>query len=118
MLQRMRFFSPRPLPLAAVRRFWMLDAGVGAAALCLGRRVPGAVLTGLELQPAYADLARENARRNGIALTVHQGDLREMPAGSAHGILITSSPIRPTTRPAGTPRQTQGEPRRCRLTFP
>ena len=37
-------------------------------------------LHGLELQPAYARLARENAALNGRALTVHEGDLRAMPA--------------------------------------
>ncbi|MFN4193660.1 MAG: tRNA1(Val) (adenine(37)-N6)-methyltransferase [Tabrizicola sp.] len=57
-----------------------LGCGAGAAALCLGLRVPGLALAGLELQPAYADLARRNADRNGIALEVHEGDLARMPA--------------------------------------
>ncbi|MFN3993735.1 MAG: tRNA1(Val) (adenine(37)-N6)-methyltransferase [Tabrizicola flagellatus] len=57
-----------------------LGCGAGAAALCLGLRVPGLSLAGLELQPAYADLARRNAARNGIAIAVHEGDLTRMPA--------------------------------------
>lgn len=57
-----------------------LGCGAGVASLCLGWRVPGARLTGLELQPAYADLARRNAAANGIALTVVEGDLARMPA--------------------------------------
>ena len=57
-----------------------LGCGAGAAALCLGLRVPGLQLSGLELQPGYADLARRNAERNGIALSVHEGDLAHMPA--------------------------------------
>ncbi|WP_295072007.1 methyltransferase [Tabrizicola sp.] len=56
-----------------------LGCGAGAAALCLGHRVPGLLLAGLELQPAYADLARRNALRNGIPLEVHEGDLARMP---------------------------------------
>ncbi|WP_374429209.1 tRNA1(Val) (adenine(37)-N6)-methyltransferase [Tabrizicola sp.] len=56
-----------------------LGCGAGAAALCLGHRVPGLFLAGLELQPAYADLARRNAERNGIPVEVHQGDLARMP---------------------------------------
>lgn len=56
-----------------------LGCGAGAAALCLGRRVPGLALAGLELQPGYAALARRNAARNGIALEVVEGDLRTMP---------------------------------------
>ncbi|MDP3197516.1 tRNA1(Val) (adenine(37)-N6)-methyltransferase [Tabrizicola sp.] len=57
-----------------------LGCGAGAAALCLGQRVPGVVLAGLELQPAYADLARRNAARNGIPMEVHEGDLGRVPA--------------------------------------
>lgn len=56
-----------------------LGCGAGAAALCLGHRVPDLALAGLELQPAYADLARRNAERNGIPVEVHEGDLAHMP---------------------------------------
>lgn len=56
-----------------------LGCGAGAAALCLGARVPGLTLAGLELQPAYADLARRNAERNGIPVEVHEGDLARIP---------------------------------------
>jgi tRNA1(Val) A37 N6-methylase TrmN6 len=60
----------------------VLDAGcgVGTAALCLAARVPGIDVSGLELQPDLADLAMRNAHRNGIALTVHHGDLANPPA--------------------------------------
>jgi tRNA1Val (adenine37-N6)-methyltransferase len=57
-----------------------LGLGAGVAALCLGARVPGLRLTGLELQAAYAALARRNAARNGIALRVIEGDLARLPA--------------------------------------
>ncbi|HLQ19596.1 MAG TPA: methyltransferase [Tabrizicola sp.] len=56
-----------------------LGCGAGAAALCLGSRVPGLSLAGLELQADYADLARRNADRNGIPVEVHEGDLSHMP---------------------------------------
>lgn len=56
-----------------------LGCGAGAAALCLGHRVPGLALAGLELQPAYAGLARRNADRNGIPVEVCEGDLARMP---------------------------------------
>lgn len=56
-----------------------LGCGVGAASLCLGWRT-GAQVTGLELQPAYAALARQNGARNGIELNVIDGDLAQMPA--------------------------------------
>lgn len=57
-----------------------LGCGAGVASLCLGARVAGLRLVGLELQPAYADLARRNAAANGIALEVLEGDLAHMPA--------------------------------------
>jgi tRNA1Val (adenine37-N6)-methyltransferase len=56
-----------------------LGCGVGAAALCLAARVPDLRLSGLELQPDYAALARRNGIENGIAFEVHQGNLTEMP---------------------------------------
>lgn len=57
-----------------------LGCGAGVASLCLGWRVPGAVLTGLERQADYAELARRNAAENGIDLRVMTGDLAAMPA--------------------------------------
>ncbi|MDP3341583.1 tRNA1(Val) (adenine(37)-N6)-methyltransferase [Frigidibacter sp.] len=57
-----------------------LGCGAGVASLCLAARVPGLVQAGLELQPAYADLARRNAARNGLPLEVLEGDLATMPA--------------------------------------
>ena len=57
-----------------------LGCGAGVAALCLAARVPGLVLHGLELQPAYADLARRNAAALGVALTVHEGDVAAVPS--------------------------------------
>ncbi|KRW93371.1 tRNA1(Val) (adenine(37)-N6)-methyltransferase [Paracoccus sp. MKU1] len=57
-----------------------LGCGAGVAMLCLGARVPGLRLVGLELQPAYADLARRNAAANAIEAELHEGDLARMPA--------------------------------------
>lgn len=56
-----------------------LGCGVGAAALCLGARVPGLDLAGLEMQPDYADLARRNGAENGLPFAVETGDLAQMP---------------------------------------
>lgn len=55
-----------------------IGCGVGTAALCLGHRVPGLDLHGLEVQAEYAALARANAMACGIRMTVHDGDLRAM----------------------------------------
>src|SRR6478672_10491286 len=44
-----------------------LGAGVGAAGLAVARRVDDLKLTLVEVDPALAALARENAERNGLA---------------------------------------------------
>lgn len=56
-----------------------LGCGAGVAVLCLGQRVADLRLTGLELQPDYAALARRNAEENQINLQVIEGDLERMP---------------------------------------
>jgi tRNA1(Val) A37 N6-methylase TrmN6 len=56
-----------------------LGCGVGVASLCLQHRVGGLDLTGLELQPDYADLARRNAAENRLSFRVICGDLGAMP---------------------------------------
>jgi tRNA1Val (adenine37-N6)-methyltransferase len=56
-----------------------LGCGAGAAILCLGARVPGLSLSGLEVQPGYVALARENAERNNLPLEVIEGDVEAPP---------------------------------------
>ncbi len=56
-----------------------LGCGVGVASLCLGSRVPGLVLFGLEMQADYAGLARRNAQANAQEMEVITGDLADMP---------------------------------------
>lgn len=58
-----------------------LGIGAGAAALCLMARVEGLSVTGLEIDPATAELARGNAALNGQAgFTVRDGDVAKLPA--------------------------------------
>ncbi len=57
-----------------------LGCGAGVVILCLGARIPGLHLTGVEVQAAYADLARRNAALNAQTLDVVQADLRALPA--------------------------------------
>ncbi len=68
------------VPAQAGQSVLELGCGAGVALLCLAVRVPGLVLCGLELQPAYADLARRNGGLNGHALEVVDGDVAAMPA--------------------------------------
>ncbi len=79
-----------------------LGCGAGVATLCLAVRVPGLRLSGLELQPEYADLARRNAARNGVEVNVLEGDLTRMPVALRRDFdhVIANPPWYP---PLGTP---------------
>ncbi|MFQ5955927.1 MAG: tRNA1(Val) (adenine(37)-N6)-methyltransferase [Kiloniellales bacterium] len=70
------------VPAGAGHRVLDLGTGVGAAALCLAVRVAGCRVTGLELDPALARLANENAALNGLSerVRVIAGDVRAPPA--------------------------------------
>lgn len=94
-----------------------LGCGAGAAALCLATRVPGLALSGLELQPAYADLARRNAQRNGLALAVHEGDIARMPPALRQDFdhVIANPPYHP---PHGSPSPVAARARAMRVNTP
>lgn len=65
------------VPARAGDRVLELGCGVGAAILCLGARVPGLSLTGVERQESYAQLAKRNGDGR---LEVVQADLAALPA--------------------------------------
>jgi tRNA1(Val) A37 N6-methylase TrmN6 len=56
-----------------------LGAGAGAASLCLAARVPGVAVTGVELDPALAAMARENAAASGLEATFAAADIFALP---------------------------------------
>lgn len=62
------------VPAASGDTILELGCGAGVASACLMARVPGAEVTGVELQPAYAELAR----RNGLTRVV-EADLTNLP---------------------------------------
>lgn len=66
-------------PARPGERVLELGCGAGVALFCLGARVPGLDLHGLERQPVLADLARHNAAATGIAARILTGDLATMP---------------------------------------
>ena len=94
-----------------------LGCGAGAAALCLGARVAGVRLSGLEVQAEYADLARQNAARTGIAFDVHQGDLLDMPRALRVDFdhVIANPPYYP---PHGTPSPDAGRATAMQVALP
>ena len=89
---RVRIWQPRHGYRAGVDPVWLaasvpaqagqsvleLGCGVGVASLCLGARVPGLRVAGVELQPDYANLARRNAVQNAADFQVETGDVRAL----------------------------------------
>ncbi|MHA3976339.1 tRNA1(Val) (adenine(37)-N6)-methyltransferase [Halovulum sp. GXIMD14794] len=73
-------FLAAAVPARAGETVLDLGCGAGAALICLGVRVPGLSLTGLEQQPVYAALARRNAALNGLEADVVEGDVAAPPA--------------------------------------
>jgi tRNA1Val (adenine37-N6)-methyltransferase len=104
-------------PAAPGKTVLDLGCGAGTAALCLATRVPGVLLTGLELQPDYAALARRNAAENGLALEVVEGDLAAMPAALRRGFdhVIANPPYYPK---GGTPSPQPGRDLALRAEVP
>lgn len=96
-----------------------LGCGAGVAGLCLAARVAGIALSGLEVQPFYADLARRNAAANAIAMRVIEGDLAQMPAG-LRGEVFDHVLANPPYYPAGcgSPATDPGRERALREAMP
>ncbi|WP_299563568.1 methyltransferase [uncultured Sulfitobacter sp.] len=64
------------IPANSGQRVLELGCGVGAAILCLGARVPGLTLTGVEREASYAKLA---VRNGGPVLEVVTADIAALP---------------------------------------
>lgn len=78
------------VPAKAGESVLELGCGAGVAMICLGVRA-GVEVTGVELQPAYATLARRNLAGNGLSGTVIEADIADPPlalkARSFHHVL-------------------------------
>lgn len=68
-----------------------LGCGSGAISLMLLASDRSLQITGIELMPEAAELAKENAAKNNLPFTVIEGDLRNihefLPAGSMDGVI-------------------------------
>lgn len=81
--------------LAPGTRALEAGCGAGAALLCLAWREPAAAITGLEIQPDLADLARANVAANGFQdrCTIVTGDLAAPAAGDQRDFdLVLANP--------------------------
>ena len=94
-----------------------LGCGAGTASLCLGARVAGLALSGIEMQADYADLARRNAARNGVVFDVVDGDLTNLPDALKRGFdHVIANP--PYFAASGTPSSNVGRDTALRVDTP
>ena len=82
-------FLAASLPVQPGDKIVEAGTGPGVAALCLLARLSDIHVTGIEREVASAQLARENAARNGLALDVMEADITgdnlPQPESFAHG---------------------------------
>ncbi len=70
------------IPARAGERVLEAGTGAGAGLLCLVARVPGIVGVGVEIDPAMADLARQNVAANGFdSISVATADIAGWHSG-------------------------------------
>ncbi len=91
------FLAAAAAAVAAEEAVLDLGCGVGTAALCYGVRVADCRIVGLELQPALAALAEENARANRMAERFRPvtGDLLAPPSevpGNGFALVMANPP--------------------------
>lgn len=67
------------VPARAGETVLELGCGAAPALCCLGVRVPGLTLAGLEIQPAYAALAQRNIAENALTGEILTGDISDPP---------------------------------------
>jgi tRNA1(Val) A37 N6-methylase TrmN6 len=87
----------------------ILDAGcgTGAAALCLAARMPDCTLTGVELEPELAELARANVAANGFdaRIAIIENALSDFEGTFDQA--MTNPPFYETDRHTGSPAPTR-----------
>ena len=71
---------------------WDLGCGGGVLLLLLAQRAERLGLTGVELDPAAAELARRNLRDNGLAGEIVAGDVTALPLPPGAADLVVSNP--------------------------
>jgi tRNA1(Val) A37 N6-methylase TrmN6 len=91
-----------------------LGCGVGAAALCAAMRLPDATVVGIERDPAFAELARQNVAANALTerVTVVAADIRDAGPQGAFDAVLANPPYLEAARA-----NAQADPRKAAATI-
>ncbi|HNW86636.1 MAG TPA: methyltransferase [Candidatus Limiplasma sp.] len=82
------------LPTSVAGRVLDMGCGYGALGVCLARANPDCVLTMVDINERAVSLARENAKRNGVAAETLVSDGYAALAGRVFDLIVTNPPIR------------------------
>lgn len=76
----------------------LLDIGVGSGciAAALAKALPDAEVTGVERSPEALELAKRNAAKNGVTVSLVEGSLFEPFAGERFDLIVSNPPYIPT----------------------
>ena len=79
---------------AAIRSIHIVDLGTGsgAIAVALAHKLPHASVTATDISSRALAVARENAKRNGVAVRFLEGDLLAPVAGERFEIIVSNPP--------------------------
>jgi release factor glutamine methyltransferase len=85
-------------PVFARPRIVDVGTGSGAIAAALAHKLPGSRIAAIDVSGAALDLARENAKRNGVAQHIRflQGDLLAPAAGETFDVVVSNPPYVPS----------------------
>jgi release factor glutamine methyltransferase len=74
-----------------------VGTGSGAIAVALAHKLPHAAVTAIDLSAATLAIARENAKRNGVAFRFLEGDLLAPVAEERFDFIVSNPPYVPET---------------------
>ena len=74
-----------------------IGTGSGAIAIALAHSLPEAQVTAIDISTSAITLARENAKRNGVAIRFLEGDLLAPVAAESFDIVVSNPPYVPAT---------------------
>jgi release factor glutamine methyltransferase len=79
-------------PLRGVAVLWDLCAGSGALGIALKKRIPHLCVALADISPKALAVARDNAQRNGVSVSLHEGDLFAPFAGKRADAIVCNPP--------------------------